>query len=1165
MPRKKNRKDRTNNKKPNLVSYGVFVLPPVVPGPDIEKLCKNIDDFYSNYPKQHRKQKASDLIKGSFYAMRPECRSNTDWMSQSASSARDALYPLFSEGVSSDNLIKLFKKYAVSQNNKNKQQNGEFTNTFNNLDVIYKRLSDLTHHGTDLRGFTIKQFMNFTESDFENLMRDFTVILGRAFNLQQIYIHTIIDMVAQKKRRSKAMIDDLKLILKVNSDARYYFYSKIDKSWLNWLWQKGFLNAIKEKAGDASKYSYRLPELDYLARMAEKNPHLVGTIILDKNTATREANFNPEVIIRFLWILDTLPLKQVKLLTSKIREENWVYLMRKFNLSITAYDFIKIIKKLVDAKENKALLELAQAVFVIKSAEERTKRGEFSYSDSPFYIQDLTISGIFEATAGVDGEHLEEALKIVTDTMAEILKMSKPFTRSNSFEYEDLYTLYELDFFMVDFGKNKGNSYREDVKSLAITIKKIVERIFGTKCGEPAEAKRLLTDYIKKLPITHSTWRLKLFVLAQCPQVFKDEIKEAFFKIFEVGERYFEVEGGAEYHQALAHGFSVLDPEDQRKYIEKVFTYFDVELEDADLTRIRKLDGAKILCFIREYLTDEQKIIAKQKFGISPDDAKCVPEPAVGKIRSGTVHPRSPVNIEDFTIDQIMDNLKDEWQPAKLKEQFKGDDFLSPRGVEGLGDALREDIKRRVDQYLDKLDSFFDREQIHPHYVYSLLRGIDEMLRNKQTYDENQAAKIINFFDVIKSDGRRDAFKERKDQSWLASWMEVHKLIADILLGILQSKENKEKVHSAHREQIKDVISYLLAIEDPPEKENLDEEPYHVAINSVRGRAYETFVVFVENDGKTLAEDTKEIYKKTLDDKALAVRFVIGRYLASFYFRDKSFVVGILPIIFPKDDPDKKDIYLATWEGYLSNTLYGDLFLQLREYYLYAISISPEDYTKRKYIRGLDESIAAHLALAFAHLNLEMDDELFVQFWGRENVKRHQEFIAFIGRSCLTRDQAGDEWLEKNKVSKDKLLKFWDWALTNVSEPEALSGFGLWVNPNKEILEDAVVAEKMAVTLEKSDGDIEWDYGLLNRLPILAEKNSIATLRAITRYLLNANNELNQNRRAPLLYEEEIKNALRIIFKNGDNDIKQKVTDLINTLIEKGSSMFWGLKDVIES
>jgi len=40
-------------------------LPPIIPGPEVVDLCNRIDSFYSNYPKQHKRQKPSDLIKGS--------------------------------------------------------------------------------------------------------------------------------------------------------------------------------------------------------------------------------------------------------------------------------------------------------------------------------------------------------------------------------------------------------------------------------------------------------------------------------------------------------------------------------------------------------------------------------------------------------------------------------------------------------------------------------------------------------------------------------------------------------------------------------------------------------------------------------------------------------------------------------------------------------------------------------------------------------------------------------------------------------------------------------------------------------------------------------------------------------------------------------------------
>lgn len=1162
MAKRKENKNRTKKNKPDLVSYGVFVLPPVVPGADVEKLCRNIDDFYSKYPKQHKKQKASDLIKGAFYAMRPECRSNTDWMSQAASSARDALYPLFSEGISSNNLIKLFKKYAVSQNsNHNKQQNGEFLNTFSNLDIIYKRLSDLTHHGTDLKGFTPKQYSNFSESNFENLMSDFTVILGKAFSLQQIYVHAIVDIIAEKKKRPKGLISDLKLILKVNTDARYYFYSKVDHHWLNWLWQKGFFDVIKEKSDDTTKYSHRLPELDYLTRMAEKNPVMVAKIMLDKNTATKEDNLNPEVIDRFLWTITTLPARQIKLLTVKIRDEKWIYSMRAFRK--TGYEFDKIVKKLVEAKESDAILELAQALLIVKSkAEVLEKKTGFSMDD-PFYVSDLDASGIFEALANIPDTHKEKALKVTTGILSEIVKLVEP-DEAKVFEYTDLFALYDVDIFTLKIEDKRSYSYREDIRNLTATIKKLIESTISKKCADTSETKKLF-KYIDEIPSCRSMWRLRLFVLVQCPETFKKELRDAFFKLFSV-ENYYEIEGGTEYKKALKISFPFLSDIDKREYVKNVISYFSEKAKkDPDKVWIKRT-GWEILSSIpQDILTEDEKVNCEKSFGSRPDQ-KYEPEPPVKMGEAGFVNHRSPVNLDDYTLDQIIENLKSEWTAKKLNEQFKNDDFLSPRGVEGLGDTLKENIKKRTDEYLKNIDKFFDRAGIHPHYIYSLLRGIEEMLRNKQSLSPEQIDKLFVLFELIRQSGEKNPFKKRDDKSWLIDWVEVHTVINDILLAIITNKDIKDQIQKTYREQLINLISYLLSIEDSPSKEHEKPEygePYHIAINSVRGRAYEAFVVFTENDGKVLADDVKEIYKKVLLDDSLAVHFVIGRYLASFYFRDKEFIVNLLSEIFPKDNPNKKDIYLASWEGYLSNTLYDKLFVELKDYYGHAIALDPKDYTQRKYSKGLDESLAIHIALAFAHLGLEINDPLFEQFWSTPNVKRHQEFISFIGRSCLTRDQAGDEWLKENKVSKDKLIKFWDWALKNVTEPEVLAGFGFWINPNKEVLDENIVIERIAQTMEKSDGDIDWDYGLLRRLPAFSEKNGEKTFEIIRHFLLDSKGNLNQNRRAPLMYETEIKETLTLIYKNSDATLKQKITDLINALIEKGSSMFWNLKDVI--
>jgi len=55
MAKKNNKKTNSKKNQPNLVSYGSFVLPPVIPGAEVENLCRRIDVFYNKYPKQHKK------------------------------------------------------------------------------------------------------------------------------------------------------------------------------------------------------------------------------------------------------------------------------------------------------------------------------------------------------------------------------------------------------------------------------------------------------------------------------------------------------------------------------------------------------------------------------------------------------------------------------------------------------------------------------------------------------------------------------------------------------------------------------------------------------------------------------------------------------------------------------------------------------------------------------------------------------------------------------------------------------------------------------------------------------------------------------------------------------------------------------------------------------
>lgn len=978
--------------------------------------------------------------------------------------------------------------------------------------------------------------------------------------MNQLQIHKRIDDFF-KAGVETASVDTARELAAINGDSKRYFFNVADEAWLEWIFENNFFDELKKPAKDITKYSYTLPELDYLTRMAEKKPELVEKII--SSVGISKETFNPEVIDRFFWIAGLLPADQIKPLLQKILKENWVQLMAPFNRS--GYEYQKMVEKLKEAKAYDALIELSKIILTVRAKEELDAMEGFSISGKLFYLHDLTETGIFEVLLEMENEKREEALKVILEVLSRVVTSGKD-QEEKVFENAEPFYLLDVDLFTVELNTSRKSYSKDDVENLVATAKKLIELLFVAACDDVNEVRRLYSAYILELPDSRTLYRLALFAITRCPNSFREEIKNSFFRVFNVGERYFEIEGGAEYHRALIAGFGALDDGAKREYVSKVFEYFGADLEDKDKESWRRRDGREILTYIQSDLTPEEASKAEAVLGKILSAGEISPRPVIGEIRSGFVEHKSPVNLADLSVADVVVYLKTEGNPKTLREKYKDDDFFYRPGSEGLGDAIREDFKKRKTEYMTNLSDFFSREDIAPVYVYALFRQIEDMLRAKESFSDDDYLRIFNFFDLIRKSGEGKEFEKGEERTHLPDWITVHNIVTDVLLSILALVKGS-KLFDGNKEQIIAVIKYLLSIKNSPSMEDEDREssdPSHVAINSVRGQAFRALVQFAYNEGdKTISGEVKELYEEVLDhDMSNAVRFTLGQFLASFYFRDPEFIRGLLPKIFPKEK-GKEKLYFAAWEGYLASSLYKELFEELSGYYEYAIKINPDDYPERKYLKGLDESLAVHFALAYAHLDLDVEDPLFALFWRTPNETRHYEFVSFIGRSCISRDQGSDTWFKENNVSKDKLISFWDWVLgANIAvEKKAFSGFGFWVNPDKEIIDEKIIVKNLAQTLKKSDGEIDWDYGLMRRLKTFAEIDPVNTLAIIKSYLLSGG-ELNPNRRVPMFsLESEIKDALTIIYR--DPSLKDGVEDLINILIEKGSSSFWGLKEVI--
>jgi len=1015
--------------------------------------------------------------------------------------------------------------------------------------------------------------------------------------MTQLELHKKIDKILTRNPNEVKMDEILELI-SVNFDAKNYFFAKADERWLDWLWDNGFLDAIKQKAEDPTRYGYRTPKINYLVRIAGKAPAKVVEIINDDEVATTEEKFNPEVIDQFLRICSSLPAKELAKVIPKIKKDGWVKLMAGFNQ--WGFEYEKMFKTLSEAKDYKNLLILAEAILEVRDKKEIAKKGSFTTFDNPFYFNDLSYTKVFEYLVAVSEEYLEKTMELVTKIMAEIVRLGSRAENSEVFPIQDIFYLFDFDFFSLELGNNRHHSDRENVKDLAATIKILVEKLIGDNCDKSELVDGVYQKYIQPLPDSRLMWRLRLFVLSLCPQVFKDELKKSFFRLFEV-ERYHEIISGTEYKRALQKGFSVLSNDDKRGYIKKVIEYFEKKDQEKESEKedwhLRY--GSEILSIIpRDEITPEEKQEAEKAGFKFISDYE--PKPSIGMMRGGFVSPQGPISPEEFNklpIADIAQKLKNEWSPGNLREKYKNDDFLRPRNAEGAGELLKNDIPKRFQDYIDNATLFFDREELDPHYTYSFLRGIQECIReDKVDFNDVNWDNLITLCVSIKNSGEDESFSDEKRgrdtfDAWLASWTAVHTVITDVIQELLNEKNSGIVIDFLqYRDQLFEIISYLLKFPDPtPEDEQIEtaksktkspgdsdymvSDPYTMAINTVRGRAFQALALFIYQDGKKfdkddnvkIDSDVKKLYENILkDENTRAIMFMFGHYLPSFYFRDKEWIRGLLPQIFPKDS-EKKNLYIAAWEGYFVNNLYEEMFFDsdIQKLYERGLDLKETGYPQQKHFKDPDEGIAIHFALAFMHYkDFAFEHKLFKKLWKDKNIKRHVSFVSFLGRSFISGDNVkANELLEREPESKKRLENFWDWMLENYENTEPFKEFGLWINLDKNIFKPAWLAEHVKNTLEKTKGILGWDYGLIKSIVQLAKDAPEDTFVIANLYLLEGGVRGN-NMRAPLYVDREWFEALQELYNN-QITTKEKTKKLIDDLIREGGSTFWKLKEII--
>ena len=889
-----------------------------------------------------------------------------------------------------------------------------------------------------------------------------------------------------------------------------------------------------------------------------------------------------EVVYGFLRVCGALPADQLARVVDKIRSEQWVPLLDEI-YNQTGFEYEVMLNTLADANDFESFLLLAETVLAVRPGEET---GNVSlYRESPLYLEHLHRTKLFEQLACVEAEYAERALALSASKLAEIMAES------------DQFLLFEVDFYTLEPGQIDG--WQEDVRELAVAVKTLAVRLIGERCAESKEVRRIYREHLaSSLPDSRVIWRFRFYVLSLCPQAFKDDLRSALFRLFEV-ERYREIASGAEYEKALQRGFPVLSDNDKQDYVHRVMRKF------SHLHEYSKYKGSSILSMILPYLNENpalKKRVEKAGFHLDPHYE---PRPDVNLGDTGRaeiISPRGPISQEEFgqlPVVEIAGKLRQEWAPEALNAQNSEADFYNPLNAQGMGDLLKDDIPERLSEYVESAGLFVERGELDQDYTYSYLMGIQEAIKNDRAEaSEVEWDGVIELFTTMKNFGERVRLERGPREltglyasSWLANWDAVHSAMADVLRELLTEQDGLTPVdYGRHRDHMLEITGYLLSYPDPsPADEQVETapsligssndtnysviDPFSMAINSVRGRAFQAFVQFVFQDGRKfnedieeqISDDVKALYENVLrKENTRALMFLYGHYLPSFYFGDRDWIRKLLPRIFDQE-PAQKHLYTAAWEGYLANRLYGAMFFDPEIQFLYqrALDLTDGDFSRQqKHFKRPDEGIAQHLALAFMHYEaFGFDHKLFKAFWDNENPKQHAHFVNFIGRTFISRDTT-KEFFEFSREVKGRLRELWDWLLKKREEREVYMEFGFWINLDKGIFEPAWLAQRVRQTFEKTNGLLTWDAELVKKSPLLAQAAPEDTLE-IARLHLLVGGVQGKNQRMLWHWDSDNKwiEAFEILYRNSSTKIETK--GLIYRLVGEGGRTFWQLKRIL--
>ena len=459
-----------------------------------------------------------------------------------------------------------------------------------------------------------------------------------------------------------------------------------------------------------------------------------------------------------------------------------------------------------------------------------------------------------------------------------------------------------------------------------------------------------------------------------------------------------------------------------------------------------------------------------------------------------------------------------------LEKQVKFlEDFKEPNEHEnlkmGLSDLLKNCVKNDPEKYLYNLSSFLS---IHTVYLYSLLTGFSEAIREGKFYDYSL---VLDFIDI---EIHSETFAHESSKKFGTKRWFVHS-IAEFLSAIVANNA-RFRITSEILDRFSSVLLFLLKddeFKDDSDTINIDYETH--ILNSTQGKLHRVLLDVSTLWGKLATKPEDKIYwqdevknyftirlnRTTNGDKDFSI--ILGQRIQQLLFFDRGWVLSHIHEIFPTDNPQhlKYTVFSALSIHYKPTKNLYDFF---RENNLFSLALDNIIFKNQAL-----ERIVYYGLLEWKFWHVDFEKGLLKEIINRGNSEQIVTLIQVI--------------LKEKMTTPEEVKHIWKeiFALLNKkAELKGLYAMTLWLYELCPVLDEDVYhfIDTALNNIEQGGNAV---YFLLKFLLNKATSGSNLRLSAIIVNKLFASNKIIPH------FEFELKDFVKKLYDDNINEIANEI------------------------